>query len=170
MTDSCIKKFCQKGLWKVIIFKTLIHFYKVAFWSFFLIEMKENPQFNFIIHNGKVTRIWHLVYFSIEFSYIVLDFITKMKQLSYIFLVLNDIVSTTFNRKFIHEIFIKHQPIYSKNVLRLMFDRLSNASTMRLYGESFDKVSIKILFSTTVHSVSCTRIVPVRIGPALGEP
>ena len=54
---------------------------------------------------------------------------------------LNDIVSTTFNRKFIHEIFIKHQPIYSKNVLRLMFDRLSNASTMRLYGESFDKVS-----------------------------
>ena len=56
---------------------------------------------------------------------------------------LNDIVSTTFNRKFIHEIFIKHQPIYSKNVLRLMFDRLSNASTMRLYGESFDKVSKK---------------------------
>ena len=75
----------------------------------------------------------------------------KKKQLLYIFLVLNDIVSTTFNRKFIHEIFIKHQPIYSKNVLRLMFDRLSNASTMRLYGESFDKVSKKkIIFSTNI--------------------
>lgn len=45
-----------------------------------------------------------------------------------------------FNKKFIHEIFMKHTPLYSRKVLRAMFDRLANASIMRLNQESMDKV------------------------------
>ena len=55
-------------------------------------------------------------------------------------LVLNDIASTMFNKKFIHEIFLKHTPLYSKKVLRAMFDRLAHASIMRLNAGSMDKV------------------------------
>ena len=54
--------------------------------------------------------------------------------------VLNDIASTMFNKKFIHEIFLKHTPLYSKKVLRAMFDRLAHASIMRLNAGSMDKV------------------------------
>ena len=45
-----------------------------------------------------------------------------------------------FNKKFIHEIFLKHTPLYSKKVLRAMFDRLAHASIMRLNAGSMDKV------------------------------
>ena len=54
--------------------------------------------------------------------------------------VMNDIVSTMFNRKFIEEIFMKHQPIYSRKALRTMFDKLAHASIVRLNADSMDKL------------------------------
>ena len=54
--------------------------------------------------------------------------------------VMNDIVSTMFNRRFIDEIFSKHQPIHSRRVLKTMFDKLAHASIMRLNSQSMDKV------------------------------
>ena len=56
------------------------------------------------------------------------------------FKVMNDIVSTMFNRRFIEEIFAKHQPIYSRRVLKTMFDKLAHASIMRLNSNSMDKL------------------------------
>ena len=54
--------------------------------------------------------------------------------------VMNDIVSTMFNRRFIDEIFNKHQPIYSRRVLKTMFDKLAHASIMKLNSNSMDKL------------------------------
>ena len=54
--------------------------------------------------------------------------------------VLNDISRTMFNKKFIMEIFLKHQPIHSKKILRAMFDKLAHASIMKLNTESMDRV------------------------------
>ena len=54
--------------------------------------------------------------------------------------VLDDIASTMFNRKFIEEIFLKHQALQSRRVLRAMFDKLAHASIMRLNENSMDKV------------------------------
>ena len=45
-----------------------------------------------------------------------------------------------FNKKFIMEIFLKHQPIHSKKILRAMFDKLAHASIMKLNTESMDRV------------------------------
>ena len=45
-----------------------------------------------------------------------------------------------FNRKFINEIFTNHQPLYSKTVMKAMFERLARASTIRVNSESLDKV------------------------------
>lgn len=53
---------------------------------------------------------------------------------------MNDIVSTMFNRRFIEEIFSKHQPIYSRRVLKTMFDKLAHASIMKLNSNSMDKL------------------------------
>ena len=38
------------------------------------------------------------------------------------------------------EIFLKHQPIHSKKILRAMFDKLAHASIMKLNTESMDRV------------------------------
>ena len=38
------------------------------------------------------------------------------------------------------ELFLKHQPIHSKKVLRSMFDKLAHASIMKLNTESMDRV------------------------------
>lgn len=54
--------------------------------------------------------------------------------------VLNDIVSTMFNRKFMEELF-KPQELYSKKALRTVYDRLAHASIIRLNQASMDKVS-----------------------------
>lgn len=54
--------------------------------------------------------------------------------------VLNDIISTMFNRKFTEELF-KPQELYSKKALRTVYDRLAHASIMRLNQASMDKVS-----------------------------
>ncbi|XP_008271889.2 protein OSCP1 isoform X2 [Oryctolagus cuniculus] len=53
--------------------------------------------------------------------------------------VLNDIVSTMFNRKFMEELF-KPQELYSKKALRTVYDRLAHASIMRLNQASMDKL------------------------------
>ena len=58
----------------------------------------------------------------------------------YLCQVMNDIVSTMFNRRFIEEIFTKHQPIYSRRVLKTMFDKLAHASIMKLNSNSMDKL------------------------------
>ncbi|KAL1777143.1 OSCP1 isoform X1 [Sigmodon hispidus] len=53
--------------------------------------------------------------------------------------VLNDIISTMFNRKFMEELF-KPQELYSKKALRTVYDRLAHASIMRLNQASMDKL------------------------------
>lgn len=54
-------------------------------------------------------------------------------------LVMNDIITTMFNKKFLEELF-KPQELYSKKALRTVFDRLAHASIMRLNQASMDKV------------------------------
>ncbi|CAB4068012.1 unnamed protein product [Lepeophtheirus salmonis] len=54
--------------------------------------------------------------------------------------VLNDIAGTMFNRKFIEEIFINHQSLYNKEILRTMFEKLVHASIMRLNENSMEKL------------------------------
>ncbi|XP_028836903.1 protein OSCP1 isoform X2 [Denticeps clupeoides] len=53
--------------------------------------------------------------------------------------VMNDIVTTMFNKKFLEELF-KPQELYSKKALRTVFDRLAHASIMRLNQASMDKL------------------------------
>ncbi|XP_029805513.1 protein OSCP1 isoform X2 [Suricata suricatta] len=53
--------------------------------------------------------------------------------------VLNDIISTMFNQKFMEELF-KPQELYSKKALRTVYDRLAHASIMRLNQASMDKL------------------------------
>ncbi|XP_029475531.1 protein OSCP1 isoform X3 [Rhinatrema bivittatum] len=53
--------------------------------------------------------------------------------------VMNDIISTMFNKKFMEELF-KPQELYSKKALRTVFDRLAHASIMRLNQASMDKL------------------------------
>ncbi|XP_026866875.1 protein OSCP1 isoform X2 [Electrophorus electricus] len=53
--------------------------------------------------------------------------------------VMNDIITTMFNNKFLEELF-KPQELYSKKALRTVFDRLAHASIMRLNQASMDKL------------------------------
>ncbi|XP_030679301.1 protein OSCP1 isoform X1 [Nomascus leucogenys] len=53
--------------------------------------------------------------------------------------VLNDIISTMFNRKFMEELF-KPQELYSKKALRTVYERLAHASIMKLNQASMDKL------------------------------
>ncbi|TKS82369.1 Protein OSCP1 [Collichthys lucidus] len=53
--------------------------------------------------------------------------------------VMNDIITTMFNKKFLEELF-KPQELYSKKALRTVFDRLAHASIMRLNQASMDKM------------------------------
>ncbi|NWT76173.1 OSCP1 protein, partial [Prunella himalayana] len=53
--------------------------------------------------------------------------------------VMNDIISTMFNKKFMEELF-KPQDLYSKKALRTVYDRLAHASIMRLNQASMDKL------------------------------
>ena len=64
--------------------------------------------------------------------------------------VLNDIISTMFNRKFMEELF-KPQELYSKKALRTVYDRLAHASIMRLNQASMDKVSRQLPLSPRLH-------------------
>ncbi|NXA50175.1 OSCP1 protein, partial [Nothocercus julius] len=53
--------------------------------------------------------------------------------------VMNDIITTMFNKKFMEELF-KPQELYSKKALRTVYDRLAHASIMRLNQASMDKL------------------------------
>ncbi|KAK1156843.1 protein OSCP1-like isoform X1 [Acipenser oxyrinchus oxyrinchus] len=53
--------------------------------------------------------------------------------------VMNDIITTMFNKTFMEELF-KPQELYSKKALRTVFDRLAHASIMRLNQASMDKL------------------------------
>ncbi|NXP29161.1 OSCP1 protein, partial [Scytalopus superciliaris] len=53
--------------------------------------------------------------------------------------VMNDIIATMFNKKFMEELF-KPQELYSKKALRTVYDRLAHASIMRLNQASMDKL------------------------------
>lgn len=66
---------------------------------------------------------------------------TRPKILPLCFPVLNDIVATMFNKRFMDELF-KPQLLYSKKAMRTVFDRLAHASIMRLNAASMDKVSL----------------------------
>lgn len=68
--------------------------------------------------------------------------------------VLNDIISTMFNRKFMEELF-KPQELYSKKALRTVYDRLAHASIMRLNQASMDKVSRQPLCELRCHLPTC---------------
>ncbi len=61
-----------------------------------------------------------------------------------------------FNRKFLEEIFLKHQPLHSRRVLRAMFDKLANASIMRLSAQSMDKL-YDLMVMAVKHQVVMTR-------------
>jgi len=54
--------------------------------------------------------------------------------------VINDIVATMFNKRFMDELF-KPQELHSKKAMRTVFDRLAHASIMRLNPASMDKVT-----------------------------
>lgn len=64
----------------------------------------------------------------------------EMRSFLFTFAVMNDIITTMFNKKFLEELF-KPQELYSKKALRTVFDRLAHASIMRLNQASMDKVS-----------------------------
>ena len=53
--------------------------------------------------------------------------------------VLSDISKIMFNKDFVGEMF-RPQDVYKPDVLRALFDKLVNASIMRINHESFDKV------------------------------
>lgn len=53
--------------------------------------------------------------------------------------VVNDIVSTMFNKQFVEELF-KPQEVYSKQALRTVFEKLAHSSIMRLNANSMDKL------------------------------
>ncbi|NXL41712.1 OSCP1 protein, partial [Podilymbus podiceps] len=57
----------------------------------------------------------------------------------FVFAVMNDIITTMFNKKFMEELF-KPQELYSKKALRTVYDRLAHASIMRLNQASMDKL------------------------------
>ncbi|XP_062476743.1 protein OSCP1 isoform X2 [Pezoporus occidentalis] len=60
-------------------------------------------------------------------------------QRLFVFAVMNDIITTMFNKKFMEELF-KPQELYSKKALRTVYDRLAHASIMRLNQASMDKL------------------------------
>lgn len=53
--------------------------------------------------------------------------------------VMNDIITTMFNEKFMEELF-KPQELYTRKALRTVFERLAHASIMRLNPPSMDKL------------------------------
>ena len=58
----------------------------------------------------------------------------------FLLLVLNDIISTMYNKRYMDEVF-KPQELHSKKAMRTVFDRLAHASIMRLNAASMDKVN-----------------------------
>uniref|UniRef100_A0AAV2MAH6 Organic solute carrier partner 1 n=1 Tax=Knipowitschia caucasica TaxID=637954 RepID=A0AAV2MAH6_KNICA len=70
--------------------------------------------------------------------------------------VMNDIISTMFNKKFLEELF-KPQELYSKKALRTVFDRLAHASIMRLNQASMDKLYDLMTMAFKYQVLLCSR-------------
>lgn len=68
--------------------------------------------------------------------------------------VMNDIVSTMFNVKFLDELF-KPQEQYSKKAMRALFDKLAHASIMRLNATSMDKLYDLMTMAVKYQFQSC---------------
>ncbi|XP_030213593.1 protein OSCP1 isoform X2 [Gadus morhua] len=70
--------------------------------------------------------------------------------------VMNDIITTMFNKKFLEELF-KPQELYSKKALRTVFDRLAHASIMRLNQASMDKLYDLMTMACKYQVLLCPR-------------
>ena len=69
-------------------------------------------------------------------------------------LVLSDISKIMFNKDFVGEMF-RPQDVYKPDVLRALFDKLVNASIMRINHESFDKVWYGMVWYGMVWLICC---------------
>jgi hypothetical protein len=65
--------------------------------------------------------------------------------ISFHFLVINDIVGSMFNSKFVEELF-RPQELYPKKAVKHIFEKLAHSSIMRLNEASMDKVCHFIIF------------------------
>ncbi|XP_051843667.1 protein OSCP1 isoform X2 [Antechinus flavipes] len=70
--------------------------------------------------------------------------------------VMNDLISTMFNKKFLEELF-KPQELYSKKALRTVYDRLAHASIMRLNPASMDKLFDLMTMAFKYQVLMCPR-------------
>lgn len=102
--------------------------------SFFLCDHVSFPRYAFLSIPTAV-GVWVP---SGEWVTSVCCFWSKNQRL-FVFAVMNDIITTMFNKKFMEELF-KPQELYSKKALRTVYDRLAHASIMRLNQASMDKV------------------------------
>ncbi|XP_064204838.1 protein OSCP1a isoform X2 [Anguilla rostrata] len=70
--------------------------------------------------------------------------------------VMNDIVTTMFNRKFMEEL-LKPQEVYSNKALRTVFERLAHSSIMRLNHASMDKLYDLMIMAFKYQVLLCPR-------------
>lgn len=85
--------------------------------------------------SAQVTPVWAL-----QLGWTRTTLSWSKPQSLFVFAVMNDIITTMFNKKFMEELF-KPQDLYSKKALRTVYDRLAHASIMRLNQASMDKVT-----------------------------
>ena len=81
-----------------------------------------------------------LTNFSLTFDRSLYVFKLNIQCILFLLLVLNDIISTMYNKRYMDEVF-KPQELHSKKAMRTVFDRLAHASIMRLNAASMDKVN-----------------------------
>lgn len=97
-------------------------------------------------------HIWTLLYSDCSYcrySLFCLYLYSNIFLILTVCLVLNDIVSTMYNKRYMDEIF-KPQELHSNKAMRTVFDRLAHASIMRLNAASMDKVhSVPFCFLNT---------------------
>ncbi|XP_036371917.1 protein OSCP1a isoform X2 [Megalops cyprinoides] len=70
--------------------------------------------------------------------------------------VMNDIIITMFNRKFMEEL-LKPQELYSNKALRTVFERLAHSSIMRLNQASMDKLYDLMIMAFKYQVMLCPR-------------
>ncbi|KAJ8273421.1 hypothetical protein GJAV_G00101430 [Gymnothorax javanicus] len=70
--------------------------------------------------------------------------------------VMNDIITTMFNRKFLDEL-LRPQEVYSNKALRALFERLAHSSIMRLNPASMDKLYDLMVMAFKYQVLLCPR-------------
>ncbi|KAJ8366449.1 hypothetical protein AAFF_G00355500 [Aldrovandia affinis] len=70
--------------------------------------------------------------------------------------VMNDIISTMFNKKFMEEL-LKPQEVYTNKALRTVFERLAHSSIMRLNHASMDKLYDLMIMAFKYQVLLCLR-------------